>query len=922
MAGVLNNNRDNATKNFSVGENENSRIKQDGEKDDNTESRVKQHITKNSDLQNVQKRDVLYYAKLYLENGLNVIPIKYKDKKPAIESWKEYQTKRVSEKEVEEWFSYNTYNIGIICGEVSGNLVVLDFDDIKLYDKWYQYVDTNYIDIRDILLRTWKVTTGKGVHIYLRLKDGAVGTTPGFIEHVDIKGRGGYVVAPPSVHKDTGKEYEFDLGPNDTSIAVIDKDTFNEILKTIEEIGGKRKREKKEETREKEVSPIKQVTNFRTLNEEEISKVIGLAKKGYKKGYRNQLCLFLSGWLAEAKIHPLQAIRVIKALHDSENDEEPLVNRCKPIVYSYAKAGYDLTEFKEDMERECGGTLSGWEATGGVKGVTGIQEILENLYDEKEALSIIQELQDVLKVASPNEDSVFEIMDRDKRLFAVANPKKKIVVRAQFGGGGYKEKEIIVEAYPSIVEVYENPIGGITKYHTIWLSNARHKPIEIGPATADEIVDYLRAEGLVKHKDLAYNYISALLVGYVKKGKAITKSELESPGFYRLNGKIEPSRIEIRKPSKEELKDALVLLNDLAEKWFSHIKDRFAVIVKWAIISPFGYVYKQRGEWIKWLYLYGTSKTGKSTLAEIILSIWGLDSKYIKTGANIDNIARLGYVLSQGTFPIVVNEPGDVVKNGSSLIDPIKNAIDQKVVRGAYRHGNYVDYPSLAMLVFTSNRKYPNDDALLRRLILIHFVEPLADDKIKEFDKTVRPQFSKLKALGDFVAYAVVSNNELLKDDWESTSISLLELAYREAGLDIPQWIYEKYEEEETDIYEDNLERVREFMLNSFMTAYHKNIAKSTGSETPKEIVARVLRENLIPWVHVIPKDGYNEIRFTIGLIDELGPKIGDISLRQLAKLLGWDYKVVKINGKPTKAIVTNEEDLYKFLFPQYTDEE
>jgi len=45
MAGVLNNNRDNATKNFSVGENENSRIKQDVEKDDNTESRVKQNVT-------------------------------------------------------------------------------------------------------------------------------------------------------------------------------------------------------------------------------------------------------------------------------------------------------------------------------------------------------------------------------------------------------------------------------------------------------------------------------------------------------------------------------------------------------------------------------------------------------------------------------------------------------------------------------------------------------------------------------------------------------------------------------------------------------------------------------------------------------------------------------------------------------------
>jgi len=669
---------------------------------------------------------------------------------------------------------------------------------------------------------------------------------------------------------------------------------------------------------------------FRTLSDLQLDKIKELIKPGYRKGYRNQLCLFLTGWFAKARIHPLQVVKIIKALHDETNDEEKLYERCNPIVYSYSKEGLDITPFIDEIEKICcedkeksNCKLSGKdkEHEGPVKGATGIQEILEETVGENKALSIIKEIQEILKTASPHLDSVFEIMDYDKHLFAVANPRKKVVVRAQFVNGEYKEREVIVEACPILVEVYENPIGGITKYRTIWVSNVRNKEIEIGPAMADEIVDYLRAEGLVKHKELAYNYVPALLIGYIKKGKAVEKNELESPGFYLLNGKIEPSRVEIRKPTTEELKEALLLLNDLAEKWFSHIKDKFAMIVRWAVISPFGYVYKQRGQWIKWLYLYGTSKTGKTTLAEIILKIWGLDSKYMKSGSNIDTIARLGYVLSQGTYPVVINEPGDVLKANSPLIDPIKHAIEQKTVRGAYRHGNYIEYPALAMLVFTTNKTRPNDDALLRRLIVMHFVEQLAEERIKEFDKNIRPQLNKLKVIGDFIAYTVVNNNDLLQPEWESAATKLLEMAYREVGLEVPQWIYEKYEIDENDIYEDNKQRVREFLLNVFITAYHKNVAKSTGVETLREIVARVLRENLIPWANFVPKNGYNEVRFTIGLADELSAKIGDISLRQLAKLLGWEYKNIKIMGSTVKAIVVSEEELYKFLFPQYEDE-
>nr|WP_176704182.1 bifunctional DNA primase/polymerase [Sulfolobus neozealandicus] len=860
---------------------------------------------------------------MYLKHGLSVIPIKYKDKKPALESWKEYQERQSTEEEIERWFSSGKYNVGIVCGKASNNLVVLDFDEKRGFDKWYEYIDANYPHIRDMILSTWLEDTHNGVHVYLRVKDAVIRSSK-VGDKLDIKGDGGYVVATPSLHPE-GTEYSFRLGPSDgAKIIEITKKQFDEILKTLREVGLIKSEDTKEERKER--ANAARVSGFRYLKEEDLSKVIGLAKEGYKEGYRNQLCMFLSGWLAVAGIHPLQAVKIIKALHDDGKDEEPLANRCKPIVYSYAKAGYDLTQFREEMEKECGGNLSGWNATGAISGVRGVQQILNATVGKDKALIIIRQLQEALGTASPYEDAVFEILDYSRDLYVVANPEEKVVVRAYSTDKEYKEKEVVIEAYPTAVEVYENPVGGITKYRTVWASKVRQKPIEVGPATADEIADYLRAEGVVKHKDLVYNTVSALLMGYIKYGKAVIKNEFESPGFYLNNGKIEPSRVEIRKPSREELREALELLDDLAERWFSHIKDKFAMVVKWGIISPFGYVYKQKGSWIKWLYLFGISKSGKTTLAEMIMKIWGIN-RAPKSGANIDNVARLGAVLMQGTYPDVINEPGDVLKENSPLIDPIKNAIEQKTARGAYRHGNYVELPSLAMLVFTSNRVYPKDSSLIRRFIIMNFDEQLSDDKIAEFDKNVRPLFNKLKALGDFVAYSVVNDNNLLQSDWEASAVKLLEMAYKEAGLAVPQWIYEKFSSEGDDVIEDNIQRIREFMLNVFMSTYIRDIAKTTPEDDPRLIVREVLQKGLIPWAQFRAVNGYNEIRFTIGLTDQLAKVIGDITLKQLARLLGWEHKDIRVKDDKgrwhtIKGVIVKEHDLYRFLFPQDADKE
>lgn len=100
-------------------------------------------------------------------------------------------------------------NLGVLCGVPSGRLFVVDIDGER----------------PDGLPETPTVRTSKGIHLYYRLPDGVeipkankVGkVAPG----VDIRWTGGQVVAPDSVHPETGVVYEWEEGrsPDDIPMA-------------------------------------------------------------------------------------------------------------------------------------------------------------------------------------------------------------------------------------------------------------------------------------------------------------------------------------------------------------------------------------------------------------------------------------------------------------------------------------------------------------------------------------------------------------------------------------------------------------------------------------------------------------------------------------------------------------------------------
>ncbi len=133
----------------------------------------------------------------YLEQGFSVIPVGA-DKKPRLKQWKAYQTRLPSREEVLAWFqSSDTTGVAIVTGKISDGLVVLD---VEKNGDW---------EGLDIPPTSTVATGGGGRHFYFRGdQTNMPRNSVRFRDKMDIRGEGGYVLAPPSLHQ-SGQRYEW-----------------------------------------------------------------------------------------------------------------------------------------------------------------------------------------------------------------------------------------------------------------------------------------------------------------------------------------------------------------------------------------------------------------------------------------------------------------------------------------------------------------------------------------------------------------------------------------------------------------------------------------------------------------------------------------------------------------------------------------
>lgn len=161
--------------------------------------------------------EILRSALHYHNEGLNVIPVVYRDKKPALPTWEEYHARMSTPAELKHWFGNGKqFNLGIVHGAVSDNYVSIDLDnDTGIFEA----IGTVFPEM--IRGRVEQSGSLKGYHIPLKLK-----TLPDFghdhkqdrprgnktwktlVGVVNIRARFCQTLCPPSLHP-SGHRYRF-----------------------------------------------------------------------------------------------------------------------------------------------------------------------------------------------------------------------------------------------------------------------------------------------------------------------------------------------------------------------------------------------------------------------------------------------------------------------------------------------------------------------------------------------------------------------------------------------------------------------------------------------------------------------------------------------------------------------------------------
>ena len=175
------------------------------------------------------QQTTLTAAMAYTSAGLSVMPVRT-DKKP-IGKWKRHQERIPAQIEIMKWFGKGNYNIAILGGQVSGGLLILDFDlrADEIFPAWQQMIG-------DVGMSLPVAKTGKGYHVYLRCENPANNTklarsAKGEV-YIETRGEGGYVLAPPSMHEN-GSQYRL-LQGDLTNIPKLASDDVKALVKAAQ----------------------------------------------------------------------------------------------------------------------------------------------------------------------------------------------------------------------------------------------------------------------------------------------------------------------------------------------------------------------------------------------------------------------------------------------------------------------------------------------------------------------------------------------------------------------------------------------------------------------------------------------------------------------------------------------------------------
>jgi hypothetical protein len=654
----------------------------------------------------------------------------------------------------------------------------------------------------------------------------------------------------------------------------------------------------------------------------------------YQKGLRHDFVYGLSGYLYKNKVNLESAENVIKLICQSANDEE--LNSRITVLHNTYRNG---------------------DANAPISGYSSLVDILTHVSYEQNARSVLDSLfrtfnkynNPILSqldstISQELSNHSFEVMSYSPISFVIAHSNKKQILSGTIGGikqehdnenSDYIQcvqyEKIIIDAVPIKITKYENPTSIEIKYE-IEFQTPTGQLLKFQPASLDEILSYLKLNGLVYKVRAAEEALPAILNACYRDGKVTVKREIETPGFYLVDNRIEMYKTEHKKPTAEEIAICADLLLSIQLK-YKH-KEVFPTILKWGIMAPFSYILKQfdSEKWMPWPYLYGWTNTGKTTNGRIALAIWRKhrDKTRHDVGfSSTDNVARFGRAISYNTYPVLINEVQLNDDRQKQLVEALKHAVQSQTARSRLMSRSIAENISaLSPCILTSNDLPPQDPAFKRRIIPIYNSkedEP-SPEEIEQFHTLLRTGLDSLGTLGDFVANYILENQGILNSNfnWIDAAKHILAEFFKVAGKEVPDWI--EYLVQETQVQDAALEKeqiIRGFFEKTINDAFTRNYRALTLREDINEVIHEntigrrldfCCNKELIPFLR--KKDGH--ILILHDIMHELkGHRINSIiHLTQLARIFQSEIKPIKLNGTTYRLISIPIAKFLEFISP------
>lgn len=170
----------------------------------------------------------------YVERGLAIIPLGVGKKEPVTKNGLNDWTDNPGQ--IDVWWGQGehagkrgdpSYNIGMACGQVSGGIIAIDLDCHSDEANGLHFLRDWEVE-HGRLPETWTQITGSGgKQLFYRAGQDIRNSANGEIG-VDVRGNGGYVVLPPSLHP-CGDRYEWSISPDDMDVADADDKVYDFI---------------------------------------------------------------------------------------------------------------------------------------------------------------------------------------------------------------------------------------------------------------------------------------------------------------------------------------------------------------------------------------------------------------------------------------------------------------------------------------------------------------------------------------------------------------------------------------------------------------------------------------------------------------------------------------------------------------------